>query len=319
MSLSNLQIFQKQTYTAFQAMLDYNIGLFNAQSRNGLVLRTASNQGDWTENSLYARIPDLVRRRNAYGSSSLTAKDISMLLDRSVKVAAGTNPVNINPSWWSWINRAPEEPAAVIAKQLAEDAMADMVSVALRTAIAALTNKGATVVYDGTAGAISHTVLNSGSALFGDRAQSIASWVIHSTPFHALIAAGLTNTAQLFEYGTVQIRADSLGRPFIVTDDPALVYTSGGTRYHTLGLSSGGVLVEQNNDWSDNIETANGNENITRTYQAEWSYNLGLKGYAWDKDNGGASPSDAALNTGSNWDMFAESIKDTVGVLVNTQ
>ena len=33
-----------------------------------------------------------------------------------------------------------------------------------------------------------------------------------------------------------------------------------------------------------------GGANITRTYQAEWSYNLGLKGYAWDKTESDLRP-----------------------------
>jgi hypothetical protein len=67
------------------------------------------------------------------------------------------------------------------------------------------------------------------------------------------------------------------------------------------------------------VEITNGNENISRTWQAQWSFNLGLKGFAWDKTNGGKSPTTAALTTGTNWDKFATSNKDLPGVLVNTQ
>jgi hypothetical protein len=63
-----------------------------------------------------------------------------------------------------------------------------------------------------------------------------------------------------------------------------------------------------------NVETRNGDENIRRTQQSEWTYNLSLKGYKWDETNGGASPSDAALGTGTNWDKQATDIKNTAGV-----
>jgi hypothetical protein len=62
----------------------------------------------------------------------------------------------------------------------------------------------------------------------------------------------------------------------------------------------------------------NGDENITRSWQAQWSYNVGLKGFAWDKTAGGHSPSNAALATGTNWDRFATETKDLAGVIVNT-
>jgi len=84
-------------------------------------------------------------------------------------------------------------------------------------------------------------------------------------------------------------------------------------------LAQGAVLIEQNPDYLENMSTTNGAENIKRTWQAQWSYNVGLKGYAWDKTNGGASPTNAALATGSNWDRYATSVKDLAGILVNSQ
>jgi hypothetical protein len=74
-----------------------------------------------------------------------------------------------------------------------------------------------------------------------------------------------------------------------------------------------------NGDFVQNVQTLNGDENIKRTIQSEWSYNLGIKGYAWDKTNGGKSPNDAALATGTNWDRYATSFKDTAGVLLKVK
>jgi hypothetical protein len=67
---------------------------------------------------------------------------------------------------------------------------------------------------------------------------------------------------------------------------------------------------------SERIQTANGDENIQRSIQSEWTYNLGIKGAAWDKTNGGKSPNDAALATAANWDRYATDFKDTAGVLI---
>jgi hypothetical protein len=319
MSLANLKVFNQYAYTTMQEMLSYNIGLFNAGTRGGLILRSSSNQGDFSDVAAYKRIAGLVRRRDAYGSGDVSATDLEMLLATSVKVAAGTPPVNIDPHWWQWIQRSPEEAGVVLGKQLAEDTMADMVAVAVKAFVAAVTNVGAAVVHDATAGLLGLGALNSGSALFGDRARDIQCWVIHSKPMHDLYGAALTNTAQLFTFGTVQIRTDAMGRPFVITDQPDLAYTSSGTKYHTLGLASGAVMIEQNPDYVENMETKNGKENITRTWQAQWSFNVGLKGFAWDKTNGGASPTNAALATGTNWDKYAASNKDISGILVNSQ
>jgi hypothetical protein len=53
--------------------------------------------------------------------------------------------------------------------------------------------------------------------------------------------------------------------------------------------------------------------------QADYTFGLGLKGYAWDTGNGGKSPTDADLTTGSNWDKIATSVKHTAGVVTLSQ
>ena len=81
-----------------------------------------------------------------------------------------------------------------------------------------------------------------------------------------------------------------------------------------LGLVAGGLEVSNNNDLLTNMETNNGKERIETTWQADYSFNVKLKGYAWDIANGGSSPTDAALATGTNWDVV-NLPKFTAGVL----
>lgn len=319
MSLTNLKVFNQYAYTTFQELLSYNIQLFNAATRGALVLRSGANQGDYSDEALYGRISGLVRRRDAYATGAVTAVDISMLQSTSVKVAAGTPPVNIDPHFWQWIQRSPDEAGALIGKQLAEETLADMLGVAVKANVAALTNVGATVTSDGTGAVLGLARLVTAAGLLGDRADQIAAWLVHSKPMFDIYGAALSNSAQLFVFGNIKVVEDGFGRPFIISDQPDLVYTSSGTKYHTLGLVAGSVMIEKNNDFVDNIETKNGDENITRTYQAQWSYNVGLKGFAWDKTNGGHSPTNSALATGTNWDKYATSVKDISGILVNSQ
>jgi hypothetical protein len=49
--------------------------------------------------------------------------------------------------------------------------------------------------------------------------------------------------------------------------------------------------------------------------QVDYSFGLALKGYSWDSVNGGKSPTDAELATGTNWDKVATDIKHTAGVI----
>lgn len=318
MALSDLQVFQEYVQTSLTETQDQAIDKFNGQVRGGIILTSKAHEGDFSNTTIWAKISGLVRRRNAYGSGAVAAKVLSQLVNTSVKVAAGTPPIEINPGMLKWIQKSPEEAGVVIGRQLAEDSMADMLNTGIMVYVAAV-GAIATNVYDGTAGTATLESLNSGAAKFGDRSQDIACWLMHSKSAFDIYGQALANQNRLFEFGNVQVRDDGFGRPIIMTDSPSLITSGVPDTYHQLGLSAGGIIVEQGNEFTDNIETSNGDENILRTYQAEWVYQLGLKGISWDTANGGASPNDAALATATNWDVFATSHKDLPGVMVNTQ
>lgn len=322
MALSDLAVFSEYAYLTLTEVLDQQINLFNAASRGTIVLQPSAHQGDYSEEAFWKKIGGLVRRRNSYGSGTVTSKTLEHLLDTGVKVAAGTPPIEIPPSQFKWIQRNPEEGGAVIGQQLAIDMLADMLNTAIGCTHSALA-QNTDITYDGTAGLLTPAALLSGSRLFGDRSNDVAAWICHSGPMHDYYAGNLANTERLFTYGTVNVTADAFGRVFIITDSGSLVETDGISvgvdKLHTLGLVGGAVTVGQNNDFTDNLDTTNGDENIQRSYQAEWSFNVGVKGYAWDKSNGGASPTDAALLTATNWDQYSTSIKDLAGVVVETK
>lgn len=319
MALSDLAVFSEYAYSTMTEMQDQQIGLFNAATRGGLVLQSGNHQGDYSDEAMWAKISGLVRRRNAYGSGTVAEKVLEHLTETSVKVAAGTPPVRIDPGMMKWIQRSPEEAGVVVGKQMAEDSIADMLNTAVLVYAAAI-GQVASVVYDHSAtGAMSLIALNKGAAKFGDRAGAIVAWVMHSKSAFDIYGEALTNATRLFVFGNVRVIEDGFGRPLVVTDSPNLITAGTPDTYAALGLTPGAVLVSQNGDFTDNVETKNGDENIIRTYQAEWSYNVGIQGFAWDKTNGGKSPTNAALGTATNWDRYATSDKDLAGVLVKAQ
>lgn len=320
MALSDLAVFSEYTYDAMTETIAQQIDLFNVASRNTIVLAAAAHQGDYSERAFYAKISGLVRRRDAYGSGSVASKKLAHLVDTMVKIAGGTPPVELDPGQFKWIQQNPEVAGAAMGQQLARDMLADMLNVGISSCYSALSGVSA-VVYDATGqtpDTLSPLHLNKGAQKFGDRSSDIAAWIVHSTPMHDFYSNGLANAAQLFAYGTVNVIADPFGRVFVVTDSPGLITAGVPNVYHNLGLVPEAIRIDQNGDFTDNYETKNGDENIQRTYQAEWSYQLGIKGFAWDKTNGGKSPNDAALATGTNWDKYATSNKDIAGVVVES-
>ncbi len=316
MALSDLAVFSEYTYESMTEVLSQQVELFNAASNGGIVLRTNPVQGDFSDAAYWGLIDGLVRRRNAYGAGAVTPKTLEHLIDTMVKVAAGTPPVNMPPGQFRWIQQNPEQGGAVYGQQLAKATMADMLNTALMAYVAALT--GEADVYSDQSGAdTKFQPLLNGAALFGDRSADLRCWVMHSKSLFDIFGVALANTEGLFTFGNVNVRQDGFGRAFVVSDSPALInVTPDPDKHYIAGLTGGAILVETNDDFDQNMETTNGDENIQRSIQSEWSYNLGIKGYSWDKTSGGKSPNDAALATANNWDRIATSGKDTAGVLM---
>lgn len=81
----NFIIFQNYAYTALTEVIDQQIALFNEATSGGIMLSSESMQGDFSEETFYKKIPDLVRRRNAYtdGGAAPTARlEMASLIDR---------------------------------------------------------------------------------------------------------------------------------------------------------------------------------------------------------------------------------------------
>jgi hypothetical protein len=317
MSLSLLQVFSEYAYSTFTEMLDYNLDLFNTATNGGIILQGTAHQGDYSDTAMWARISNLVRRRNAYGTGTVAEKNLQHILDTSVKVAAGTAPVRIDPSMMLWIQRSPEEAAAVVGKQMAQQAIADMLDSAIRC-FRAGHEAQASNYHDGGANNGTLSLLNTARAKLGDRAGELACWVLHSKMMFDIYGTALTNSNMLFSFGTVKVTHDGFGNPFVVSDSPLLTVSGSPATYRALGLLPGAVVIGRNNDFVQNVSTVNGDENIKRTYQAEWSYNVGIQGFQWDKTSGGKSPNDTALGTAANWDKYVTSHKDLGGVVLKT-
>lgn len=324
MALSDLAVFNEWTYSTMTEILDQQIELFNGATRNAIVLRSANHTGDFSETASWAKITNLVRRRNAYGTGALTEQAMQHLIDTSVKVAAGTNPVNLSPGQFKWIQTNPEEAGAAMGQQLAADTMADMLNTGILAVVAAVSGNAAMVndisaAVDPASPLANIAALNVTAGKFGDRSSAIAAWIMHSKPLFDIYGAAIANAQRLFVFGNIQVAQDGFGRPLIMTDSPSLITTGTPNKYNTLGLVSGAVLIDQNGDFTQNIDTRNGDENIKSTYQSEWSYNASVKGFSWDKTSGGKSPTNAALGTATNWDQYATSDKDTAGVMLITK
>lgn len=322
--LNNVAVFNRYAYRTVSELVAQQLALFNAATRGAIILRQATdNDGDFSDSTFWQLLSGAIRRRDPYSMGDVAGIDLQMLVDTMVKVAGGTPPINIPPVMFDWIGHNPEEGGVVIGQQLAPLMVQDMLNTAVAGLAAALSNQATNLldVSGGAGGAELFSPANTvlAKAKLGDASGRITAWVVHSKPMHDYWSGAVANAAQLFTYGTVAVVSDPFGNPFIMSDIPALVIAGSPTDYLSLGLLPGAAVVERNDDFTQNIDTRNGKENIDRSYQAEWSYSLGMKGFTWDKTNGGKAPSNAAIATGTNWDKTVTSHKDLGGVVIRTQ
>lgn len=315
MSLTNMKVFNQYLMDATAETLGQQIQKFNQASNGAIVLTSMAFEGDFFQRSFYAALHTAQRRVDRYAAqSSAAATALSQLQENSVKVAGGFGPIVFEPGQMTWIQKNEAEAIAVISGQLAEAIVADQLNSGIAAGVAAISNvAGATNNVSATAG-ISYAALNTAHALFGDSSMALVAQVMNGATYHKLIGANLTNTPQLFQAQNVLV-VDILGKAVVVTDAPALYEAGTPNKQKVLSLASGGITVMDGSDVITNIDTRNGQTRIETTMQADYTFGLGLKGYAWDTASGGKSPADAGLATGANWDKVVTDIKHTAGVI----
>jgi hypothetical protein len=318
MSLSQMQVFNEYIMPATIETLGQMIDKFNAASANTIRLTTGGFTGDFLQESFFAAIHSARRRVDRYaanGTPSVT--DLSQLKHSSVKVAGGFGPIRFEPSQLTWLQKPTSEGIEVASRNFAEALLQDQLNTAIAALVAAIGNQAsATNDYSATGG-IDYSPINDAHALFGDSSSNLLAQVMSGAAYHKLIGKNLTNAPQLFQAQNVRV-VDILGKIVVVTDAPALAVTGSPNKYNILSLVDSAAVVTDSSDVISNIQTNNGGDRIVTTMQVDYSFGLGLKGYAWDEANGGKSPTDAELGTGSNWDKVATDIKHTAGVLTIT-
>lgn len=315
MSLSQMQVFNQYIMPATIETLDQMVEKFNAASRNTIRLTTEGFDGDFLQESFFAAIHSAQRRVDRYASqASASATDLTQLKHSSVKIAGGFGPIRFEPGQLTWLQKPTAEGIEVASRNFAEALMADQLNTAIAALVAAIENNSdATNDVSGSTG-LSYNALNDAHAKFGDHSGNVLSNVMTGSVYHKLIGQNLTNTPQLFQAQNVTV-VDILGKAVVVTDAPALYEAGTPNKQKVLGLVESAAIVHDAGDVISNIETSNGQTRIETTMQVDYTFGLGLKGYSWDEANGGKSPTDAELATGTNWDQVATSVKHTAGVI----
>ena len=311
-----MQVFNQYIMPAVIETLGQMVNKFNAASNGSIRLTTDGFDGDFLQESFFQAIHTAQRRVDRYAAqATAAATDLTQLKHSSVKIAGGFGPIRFEPSQLTWLNKPTAEGIEVASRNFAEALMADQLNTAILALRSAIANKAAVTNDVSATAGVTYAGMNNAHAKFGDRSSDIVANVMTGAVYHKFIGQNLANAAQLFQAGNVRV-IDILGKAVVVTDAPALYVAGTPNKEYVLGLAAGAAIVHDAGDLISNIETKNGQTRIETTMQVDYTFGLGLKGYTWDEANGGKSPSNAALGTGTNWDKVASDIKNTAGVVL---
>ncbi len=316
MALDNMVVYNEQIRLRTIELLGQDLEKFNAASGGTIILDMSRWMGNYSRESFFDTLAGAQRRVNRNGANgSVTATDLSESELVGVKVAGGFGPVQFEPAQLTWLSDDPETAIDVISQGFADALLADQLNTVVGCAVAAIENVPALVndvsALTSGAGALTQIVLNGSHAKFGDRSMALRADVMTGAAYHKLVEKGLENGERLFDSSNVLVQS-ILGKVFVVSDIPAL---TDGNNTKVVSLVASGAICDNASDIITNMETSNGNARIATTWQAEYSFGVKLKGYAWDIANGGSSPDDTALFTGSNWDAVMSDNKHTAGTL----
>lgn len=319
---SDFVIYNAEFQTGLVEGLDQNIALFNEGTRGAIRLIPRALKGHYGKEAFFKDVASLVTRRDITSVSAAT--DLALTQDEniSVKINRKVGPVAQTLDAMKKAGMDEGEASRAFGVLAAGRKMKDMVNTALIAVEAAIQGNTAMNldVSGETPDDLSTAILNRGLKLFGDASPEIVCWIVHSKPYHdvlaGLITDKVTGLADLVQIGGA-IPA-FLGRPYVVTDAPVLFDANGSLEdtYNTLGLVRDAVVVEESEEDTFATEVVTGLENLVRRWQSEHAFNVKVKGFKWDTANGGTNPTDATLGTTTNWDQVAYDDKLTAGIRI---
>ena len=313
-----MQVYNEQIRLRTIELIAQDLNKFNAASGNTLVLSSEGFTGDFSAESFATTLAGAQRRVNRYGANNtVSATDYGEDELSGVKVAGGFGPILFEPSQMSYLLSNPQEAINNIAQGFSDALLADQLNTGVGCVVAAIENQSGLVndvsAETGGAGALTQSVLNGSHAKFSDMSQLLRADIMTGTAYHKLIDKGLENGERLFQSTNVTIQS-ILGKIFVISDIPALFEAGTPNKTKVLSLVDRAVIIDNTSDIITNLETTNGKGRIETTWQADYTFGAKIKGYSWDVANGGKSPDNATLFTGSNWDIKKDP-KYTAGTL----
>lgn len=315
---------------------NFSLGEFERMAQNisamqalqgAIRVRDQRLKGPYVHDNVIRRYATPVSRRDPASTSAATDIPVQATSDTRVKLKRAWGPfANTKDAWHEMLSGAGNDPLALaqsLGQQAAEDQMRDELNAGLRAARAALAAQSDNTldITGASTTTLTADTLVDAASLFGDAFSArIVAWVGHAKPYYNLVKSQVS-TLRLDQYSAERFMSGEvgpvLGKPFYATDSDALTaVVSGTTVYYTLALVENAITIDNARPLDVAIDQITGLQNLVVRLQAEYDFNLGVKGFTWDVTNGGANPTDAAVATSTNWDKTGTTKKDLAGIVI---
>lgn len=303
---SDLVIYNDTAQTAYLERNMDNLAVFNENSRAAIGLNSELIEGDLKLRSFY-KVGGSIADRDVNSTATVAGTKIAADEMVSVKVPWKYGPYETTEEAFKRRARSPEEFSEIIGQDMADATMSGWIGYALNALQGAIgSNAGMNV--SGELATEGKKVLTKGLRTMGDKASSIAIWVMDSTSYFDIVDEAIDN--KLYEEAGVVVYGGTpgtLGKPVLVTDQcPAT---------KIFGLVAGAVMITESQAPGMRSYMIDDQENLAIGFRAEGAANVEVLGYKW-KTKTNVNPSAASLATTTNWDKYATSDKATAGFII---
>lgn len=303
---SDFVIYNDTAQTAYLERNMDNLAVFNENSRSAIGLNSELIEGDLKLRAFY-KVDGEISYRSVNSTATVAAARIVADEMVSVKVPWKYGPYETTEEAFKRRARSPEEFSMLLGQDMADATMSGWIGYALSALQGAIGSNTAMNV-SGELATEGKKVLTKGLRTMGDKASSIAIWVMDSTSYFDIVDEAIDN--KLYEEAGVVVYGGSpgtLGKPVLVTDQcPAT---------KIFGLVAGAVMVTESQMPSMRSYPVNNQENLAIGFRAEGTANVEVLGYKW-KDKARTNPSAVSLATTTNWQKYATSDKATAGFII---
>jgi hypothetical protein len=293
-------------------------------SQGAIIMEDTRIKGHYSYEEFFPAISNLVTRRDISAVTDATVLKMTEDERIGVKLNRKAGPVEMTLDSFKKKNLDPARMSFWLGGEFAKRKAQEMINTALLACASALEGQAALTkdVTGESSKTLTHGYLNAAYAKRGDKAGEIVSVMVHSKPHYDLVGQAITD--KITDVAGIAVNDGMtayLGRRPLVTDSSALTDANGSATdtYNTLGLVPGAIVISASEPEDLVFELVSGKENLIYRFQAEYAYNVEVKGFKWDVSNGGVNPNAAAIGTASNWDQVETSDKTLAGVLLVSQ